>query len=108
MGEIEYFPHGDKFSSIGRGTDMESYSKDEVDLKLDLQNEKTQRAFDSLSSDIKVFKSEIFEKIESSKNTMVKWFIVTAFAIFGVVAGLIYFVHTSNQQFMSILVEALK
>lgn len=60
-----------------------------------------------LGSDIAEIKTDLRE-IKSDLKKLPYWFITTIITLAAFMAGLVYFVNASNQQFMSILVSALK
>lgn len=61
-----------------------------------------------IKNDLSDIKTEIKDLNKKLSSHLPIWFIGMFIATVGVVSGLIYFVHTSNQQFMSILVNAVK
>ena len=68
---------------------------------------KLEASVEHIKSDIIDIKADLKE-IRSNFQKLPYWFIGTFLGMGALVTGLIYFVHTSNQQFMSILVNALK
>jgi len=117
MSNEEYF---NKYID-GRFERIEATTNDIKDENKGIRAE-TREEISGVHTEIKSLRAEVKQEIGGLRTELKQdigelrtdisklpyWFITTILSIAALCAGLIYFVHTSNQQFMSVLVGALK
>ena len=98
------FPHSQSFAPGGGG-------RMDLTERLELYQRQNAERFGRIEEELREIRSEMKEELREIRSDLKKiplWFVGTTLTVLTFLVGLIYFVHASNQQFMSILVSALK